>query len=111
MKAYKALYTQELRPDRDQRRIFAQLLVLEMHENEIEFHRKVILSWELTAEIMPFNNAPQSIEAFEDNFRYWWQTATNVWKKRAWSCKRHRGSQLSDFVFHDLGEPIHYQLE
>nr|XP_022920706.1 uncharacterized protein LOC111429121 [Onthophagus taurus] len=44
LKAYKLQLTQELKPsDHQQRRIFADWVV-EMHENDPEFHRQIILS-------------------------------------------------------------------
>ena len=44
LKAYKVQLTQELKPaDHQQRRVFADW-VLEMHENDPEFHRKIILT-------------------------------------------------------------------
>lgn len=44
LKAYKLQLTQELKPsDHQQRRVFADWVV-EMHENDPEFHRKIILS-------------------------------------------------------------------
>ncbi|XP_053946532.1 uncharacterized protein LOC128855555 [Anastrepha ludens] len=44
LKAYKVQLIQELKPaDHQQRRVFAYWVV-EMHENDLEFHRKIILT-------------------------------------------------------------------
>ena len=63
LKAYKVQLTQELKPaDHQQRRVFADW-VLEMHENDPVFHRKIILTEEAHFHLGGYVN--------KQNYRIW----------------------------------------